>query len=52
MVAMRPFVTNEKSLPSPKDPLEVNEITGIIYQVLCHDCPFVYIGYTKQDLKS
>ena len=35
-----------------KDPLDVNEITGIIYQVLCHDCPFVYIDQTKRDLKS
>ena len=39
-----------KSLPSPKDPFDVNEITGIIYQVPCHDCPFVYIGQTKRDL--
>ena len=51
-VAMKPFVTIGKSLPSPKDPLDVNEITGIIYQVSCHDCPFVYIGLTKRDLKS
>ena len=46
-VAMRPFVTIEKSFPSPKDPLDINEITGIIYQVPCHDCLFVYIGQTK-----
>ena len=51
-VAMKPFVTIGKSLPSPKDPVDVNEITGIIYQVPCHDCPFVYIGQTKRDLKS
>ena len=50
-VAMRPFVTIGKSLPSPKDPLDVSEITGIIYQVPCHDSPFVYIGQTKRDLK-
>ena len=50
---MKPFVTIEKSLPSPKDPLDANKITGIIiYQVPCHDCPFVYIGQTKVDLKS
>ena len=36
----------------PKDPVDVNEITGIIYQVPCYDCPFVYIGQTKRDLKS
>ena len=51
-VVMKPFVTIGKSLPYPKDPLDVNEITGIIYQVSCHDCSFVYIGQTKQDLKS
>ena len=51
-VAMKPFVTIGKSFPSPKDPLDVNEITGIIYHVPCHDCPFVYIGQTKRDLKS
>ena len=51
-VAMRPFVTIGKSLPSLKDPLDVDEITGIICQVSCHDCPFVYIGQTKRDLKS
>ena len=51
-VAMRPFVTIGKSLLSPKNPLDVNEITGIIYQVPCHECPFVYIGQTKRDLKS
>ena len=49
---MRPFVTVEKSLPSVKDPLDVNEITGIINQVSYHECPFVYIGQTKRDLKS
>ena len=48
---MRSFVTIGKSFPSPKDPLDINEITGIIYQVLCCDCLFVYISQTKQDLK-
>ena len=36
-VAMRPFVTIGKSLPSPKDLSDVNKITDIIYQVLCHN---------------
>ena len=51
-VAMRPFVAIGKSLQSPKDLLDVNETTGIIYQVPRHDCPFVYTGQTKRDLKS
>ena len=49
---MRPFVTIGKSLPSSQGPLDVNEITGIIYQLPCHDCLFVYIGQIKRDLKS
>ena len=49
---MRPFVTIGKSLPFPKHPLDVNEITSIVYQVPCHNCSFVYIGQTKRDLKS
>ena len=49
---MRPFITIGKSLPSPKDPLDVNETTGVIYQVLRHDCTFVYIGQRKRNLKS
>ena len=43
-VAMRPFVTIRKSFSSTNDPLDVNEITSIFYQVPCYDCPFVYIG--------
>ena len=50
-VAMRSLLAIGKSLPSPKDPLDVNEITGIICQVPCHNYPFVYIGQSKQDLK-
>ena len=49
---MKPFDTIGRSLPSFKDPLDVNEITGIIYQVPCHNCPFVYSGQTKRDLQS
>ena len=46
------FIDASAVSPFPKDPLDVNEITGIIYQVPCHGCPFVYIGQTKRDLKS
>ena len=51
-VVLRPFVTTGKSFPSPKNSLDVKEITGIIYQIPCHDCSFVFIGQTKRDLKS
>ena len=49
---MRSFITIGKSHAFPKDPLNVNEITGIIDQALCHDCPFVYTGQRKRDLQS
>ena len=51
-VSMRPFVTIAKPLAFLKDPLDINEITDIIHQVPGHDCPFVYIGQSKRDLKS
>ena len=41
-----------KVSPISKDPSDVNETTGIIYRDPFHDCPFVYIGQTKRDLKS
>ena len=36
------FCHNWKSPAFPKNPLDVSEITGIIY-----DCPFVFIGQSK-----
>ena len=48
---MRFFVTIGKSLSSLKNPLDVKEITRIICQDPCHDCPFIYIDQTKYDLK-
>jgi len=32
-VAMRPFLTIGKYLPSPKDPISDNEISGLVCQV-------------------
>ena len=49
---MKLFLTISKYLPSLKDPLKETEISGLIYQVPCHDCGSVYIGQTKRDLKS
>ena len=51
-VAMRPFLTIGRYLPSPKDPVSVNEISGLVYQVSCSDCDFLYIGQTKRDLNT
>ena len=51
-VAMKPYLTISKYLPSLKDPLKETEISGLVYQVPCHDCGSVYIGQTKRDLNS
>ena len=51
-VAMKPIHTNGRILPSPKDPLTLEENSCLVYQVPCFDCDFVYIGQTKRDLKS
>ena len=49
---MRPYMTIGSYLPKPKDPLNSDEIFGIVYKVPCCDCEFVYIGQSKRDLKS
>ena len=51
-VAFKPYLTINKYLPSPKDFTNKDELSGMIYQVPCHDCDFIYIGQTKRTLKS
>ena len=51
-VALKPLITIGKLLPHPKDHLVSKEKSCLVYQVLCQDCGFVYIGQTKRDLKS
>ena len=51
-VAIKPIHTIGRILPSPKDPLTLEEKSCLVYQVPCFDCDFVYIGQTKRDLKS
>ena len=51
-VAMKPIHTIGRILPSPNDPLTLEEKSCLVYQVPCFDCDFVYIGQTKRDLKS
>ena len=48
-VAMKPIHTIGRILPSPKDPLTLEEKSCLVYQVPCFDCDFVYIGQTKRD---
>ena len=51
-VAMKPIHTIGRILPSPKDPLTLEEKSCLVYPVPCFDCDFIYIGQTKRDLKS
>ena len=51
-VAFKPFLTIGRLLPSLKDEINHNEKSNLVYEVPCQNCPFVYIGQTKRDLKS
>ena len=51
-VAFKLFLTIGRFLPSLKDEINHNEKSNLIYEVPCQNCPFVYIGQTKRDLKS
>ena len=48
---MKPYLNGDRFLSSPKDPLNKRKISGIVYQVLHHDCKFTDIGQMKLDLK-
>ena len=51
-VAMKPIYTIGRILPSPKDPLTLEEKSYLVYEVSCFGCDFIYIGQTKWELKS
>ena len=51
-VAFKPFLTIGRFLPSLKDEINHNEKSNLVYEVPCQNCPFVYIGQIKRDLKS
>ena len=52
--ALKPLYTiaNFNFVPSPKDSVKKDELSGLVYQVSCADCNLIYIGQTKQSLKS
>ena len=49
---MKPIRIIGQYLPSPKDPITSVEITCVVYEVLCKNYDFVYVGQTKRDLNS
>ena len=49
---MKPVKTIGNIFTSPKDPIAEHEKSRLVYEIPCADCEFVYVGQTKQDLKS
>ena len=36
----------------PKDPIPTNFLSGVVYEIPCKDCECVYVGQTKNSLKT
>ena len=53
-VGIKPVKTIGNILTSPKDPIAEHKKSRLVYKIPCADCEceFVYVGQTKQDLKS
>ena len=51
-VAFKPIKTLNHCFPRPKDPIKSEEKCGIVYQIPCNDCKFVYIGQTQRRLST
>ena len=49
---MKPIHTIGRILPSPKEPLTLEEKNCLVYEVPCFDCDFVYIGQTKSAIRN
>ena len=50
-VAFRPHSTLRHQLVHPKDPVPMDQRTGVVYQIPCSECPKVYVGQTGRTLK-
>ena len=50
-VVFRPLHTLRHQLVHPKDPVPMDQRTGVVYQIPCSDCPKVYIGQSGKSLK-
>ena len=45
---MKPHMTLKRMLVSPNDKRPLQENAGVVYQVPCKDCPFVYTWETER----
>jgi len=51
-VAFRPHSTLRRQLVHPKDPVPMDQCTGVVvYQIPCSECPKVYVGQSGRTLK-
>ena len=50
-VAFLPHSTLRHQLVRPKDPVPIDQRTGVIYQIPCSECPKVYVGQSGRTLK-
>ncbi|BHF70701.1 hypothetical protein SprV_0301375400 [Sparganum proliferum] len=50
--ANRPTATKRKKIMQMKDRLDVEEHSGVVYQIPCRDCPRHYTGQTGRRLSS
>jgi hypothetical protein len=51
-IAFKKNKTKPKFYSNLKDTLHNNDKTSIVYEIPCHDCEKVYIGMTKNQLKT
>ncbi len=48
--SIKPYQTLRNILVHPKDKIETENKTGVVYKVVCKNCPRVYIGETGRKL--
>ena len=51
-VAFCPHSTLRHQLVHPKDPVPMDQCTGVVYQIPCSECPKVYVGQSGRTLKQ
>ena len=49
---MKPHFTLSSVFPKPKDVIQSEDKCGVVYEIPCNDCNFVYIGETGRSLKT
>ena len=51
-VSFKAHKTTEKGLQHPKDPIQKEQKSGVIYQINCKECDKEYIGETGRQLEA